>query len=229
MKQRDSLGDRMKGYENNSRFYLTRRVPVIVRLDGRAFHTLTKKAKKPFDSDVMDSMYKSALTVMNDMQGCKACYVQSDEATFLLTDYDTINTEPWFGYNLQKMVSISAATMSESFNNEYPNDIGAVFDSRAFNVPKDDVVNNFLWRAKDWSRNSLQMYCRSVFSHKQLHGKKSNDMHNMLFDKGLNWTTDLSSRERNGRYIITSEKGWVINDDVLPNYEAIDSVLNKFL
>ena len=38
----DQLGDRMKGYENISRNYLTRRVPVCVRIDGKAFHTLTR-------------------------------------------------------------------------------------------------------------------------------------------------------------------------------------------
>ena len=227
--KRDSLGNRMKRYESVSRHFLTRRVPVIIRVDGKAFHTLTKHAKKPFDSRIMDAMSNAALAVLKEIQGAKAAYIQSDEVTFLVTDYDTLNTEAWFGYNLQKLVSITASVMSVAFNKEYANDIGAVVDSRAFNVPSSDVINNFLWRAKDWNRNSLQMYCRSVFTHKQLHGKKAAEMHEMLFEKGLNWTTDLTGRERNGRYIIASEGGWVINDNVLPSYQAIESVLTKFL
>lgn len=48
-KKNDSLGDRMKGYESVSRNFLTRRVPAIIRLDGKAFHTFTKGMEKPFD------------------------------------------------------------------------------------------------------------------------------------------------------------------------------------
>lgn len=47
-KKNDSLGDRMKGYEDVSRNFLTRRVPAIIRLDGKAFHTFTKGMEKPF-------------------------------------------------------------------------------------------------------------------------------------------------------------------------------------
>lgn len=45
-KKTDSLGDRMKGYENIYRYYLTRRVPVVIRLDGKAFHTFTSGMKQ---------------------------------------------------------------------------------------------------------------------------------------------------------------------------------------
>lgn len=44
-----SLGDRMKEYENTFRFYLPKRLPVIIRCDGRAFHTLTHNFDRPFD------------------------------------------------------------------------------------------------------------------------------------------------------------------------------------
>lgn len=245
---KDSLGNRIKNYENVSRYKLTPRMPVIIRLDGRSFHTFTKKFNRPFDSDLMDAMNYATKKVAEDMQGFKIAYIQSDEASFLITDFDSIEFQGWFDYNLSKMISISAATMTAHFNqylqdivlkkqnlfhqfnswnfilNERPN--LAVFDSRAFNIPKEDVANCFLWRSKDWSRNSLSMYARSFFSNKQLYGKNKNDMHEMLHQIGKNWTNDLSEREKNGTFILKdlSEKY-----DVLSNYESISNLVNPLL
>jgi len=229
MQQKQSLGDRIKKYEGVSRQYLTPRMPAIVRVDGRAFHTLTKNADKPFDKNIMESMVQAAVSVAQDMQGFKAAYIQSDEATFLLTDYDELETEGWFNYNLSKIVSISAAVMSVNFKRYYQCDEFPVFDSRAFNVPKEDVVNTFLWRAQDWERNSLQMYSRSFFSHKELHKKNREDMHNMLHDIDKNWTTDLTDMEKNGTFIINTKDGLVLKKNILPLWYAIDNELRDFV
>jgi tRNA(His) 5'-end guanylyltransferase len=227
-----SLGDRIKRYEASSRHFLTPRTPVIVRVDGRAFHTFTKGADKPFDKGIMTAMLYAAIDVAEGIQGFKAAYVQSDEATFLLTDYDDLETQRWFGYNLSKIISISAATMSVRFNRYalYPDDgRSPVFDSRAFNVPKEDVVNTFLWRAQDWERNSLQMYARSFFSHKELHKKNREDIHNMLHSIGKNWTTDLQSIEKNGTFIVATEEGLRLRRDILPSYESVNSAIGHFV
>ena len=228
-KQTDSLGDRMKRYEQVSKLFLTKKVPVIGRLDGNAFHTLTKHCKKPFDESLMNAMSDSCIAVMNKIQGCKVAYTQSDEVTFLITDYETIDTMAWFDYNVSKLVSISASTMSVAFNKSFESPYDAIFDARFFNVPKEDVINNFLWRAKDWNRNSLQMYCRSIFSHKQLHGANRETMHNMLHESGKKWTTDLNDRERNGRFFIKTSSGIIVNDTILPTYQSMESIIKEFL
>lgn len=50
LKKSYELGDRMKSYyENRSKTFLARRTPVIIRLDGKAFHTFTRGFNKPFD------------------------------------------------------------------------------------------------------------------------------------------------------------------------------------
>lgn len=117
----DSLGDRMKeNYENRGRHYLTRRTPVVVRVDGRAFHTYTRGLKQPFDDTLGDAMGLAALDVAQDMQGCKLVYVQSDEASFLLTDFDQLTTEAWFGYNKSKVETIAASAMTAYFNERMP-------------------------------------------------------------------------------------------------------------
>lgn len=222
----DSIGIRMKKYENVSRHFLTPRMPVIVRVDGRAFHSLTKRAEKPFDQHFMNAMVNAAFDVSQDIQGFKAAYIQSDEVTFLMTDYDDINTQGYFNYNHQKIVSITASMMSVCFNKYYGNSQKpAVFDSRAFNVPREDVVNNFLWRAKDWERNSLQMYARSLFSHKELHKKNSSDIHEMLHSIGKNWTTDLTSQQKNGTFIIGND----FNVEIKPSYEDINNAIGDLI
>lgn len=199
----DSLGDRMKQfYENSYRVYLTRRTPVIIRLDGKAFHTFTKKFQKPFDLDLCSAMDQTGYYLLNEIQGAKAVYVQSDEISLLLTDYDRFETDAWFGNNLQKMCSISASMTTsffqkelnfQSFNShEYP-----IFDSRVFNIPREEVLNYFRWRYQDWLRNSIQMLAQSLYSHKELHGKNKSDLHEMCFQKGHNWN-DLNPRYKNG-------------------------------
>jgi tRNA(His) 5'-end guanylyltransferase len=90
------IGDRMKQYESVTEFHLTKRVPVIVRIDGRAFHTFTRKFGKGWNEKFVECMIEVAKGVQSEMQGCNFCYCQSDEISFLLTDYKTIRTSPWF-------------------------------------------------------------------------------------------------------------------------------------
>lgn len=219
------LGDRIKTYERTSRKYLMQNTPVMIRVDGKAFHTFTKNFDYPFDNTLMHAMDSSALNVMQQMQGCKAAYIQSDEATFLLTDYDNHDTQGWFDYNHSKMVSISASYMTAFFNDSLRrfgyNLPSAVFDSRAFNIPREDVANAFLWRAKDWQRNSLQMFTRKFFSHKELHGKNTEAMHEMLNRIGQNWA-NLPNRIKNGCFIINNR----VHHNIKPTYIDISSALN---
>jgi len=220
-----TLHDRMKGYEAVSGRKLTRKTPVIIRVDGRAFHTFTREMTTPFDSAFMNRMDMAAEDTAAEMQGFKFGYVQSDEASFLLTDTDAPETEPWFGNDHSKMVSIAASTFTAFFARYFVPPF-ATFDARAFNVPAGEVANYFLWRARDWARNSLQMYARSYFSEKQLHGKGREDIHEMLHQKGANWATDIPPRARNG-YFFTAEPGLV--KSVLPKYAEISALVNPLL
>ena len=117
MPVRDDLGTRMKEYyENVYRFGLTRRTPVAIRIDGKAFHTFTKGFQKPFDNVLVKSMQETMKYLCENIQGCKLGYTQSDEITLILTDYDTLTTDAWFGYELQKMCSIAASMATMAFN-----------------------------------------------------------------------------------------------------------------
>ncbi len=117
MSKSDSLGDRMKSqYEVRSRTFLPRRTNTIIRLDGKAFHTYTRGLARPYDLDFMSDMDETAKFLCENVQGCKMAYVQSDEISLLLVDYDDITTEAWFDGNVQKMTSISASMAAAKFN-----------------------------------------------------------------------------------------------------------------
>lgn len=229
---KDSIGNRMKAnYEDRYRFLLTRRTPVIMRLDGRAFHTLTRGLEKPFDGTFCYSMIDTASFLCHEIQGAKCAYVQSDEISILITDFDTLTTDAWFDYNIQKMTSVSAGLASAYFTNRFFDredtdaDI-AVFDSRVFNIPKEEVCNYFIWRQLDWLRNSVQMLAQAHFSHKQLHGKNQATMHHMLHGIGINWA-DLPERWKNGTFIIKPAQGWESYSDIIfkENRNAIEIYL----
>jgi tRNA(His) 5'-end guanylyltransferase len=197
------IGNRMKEkYEKVTAYCLPRRVPVIIRIDGRAFHTITRKRfGKAWSMEFVEQMIQMAKAVMDDMQGCKFCYSQSDEVSFLLTDYKTIRTEPWFDYDLRKLISISASMASAVFSAMYGKPV--CFDSRAFSMPQDEVVNYFLWRQIDATRNAIQMAGREYFSHKELQNKSCNEIQELLFQKkGINFD----------KYPVVRKRGFCIVD-----------------
>jgi len=117
MGDKTSLGDRMKAnYENRTKQFLTRRMPTIIRLDGKAFHTYTKGLEKPFDEGLIEDMQLTTIKLCEEIQGCKLGYTQSDEITLVLTDYDRLETDAWFDGNVQKMVSVASSIATAEFN-----------------------------------------------------------------------------------------------------------------
>jgi tRNA(His) 5'-end guanylyltransferase len=199
---RDGIGDRMKKqYEDRTRFALPRRTYTILRADGQAFHTLTRDCIKPRDPTVVRAMIKAAYALTSEAQGAAFCYFQSDEISVLLTDFERTSTEAWFDGNLQKLVSISASIISTSFNLSTPNVAGvARFDCRAFTIPDSvEVENYFIWRQQDATRNSIHALASTLFSHKELIGKNTDEMQEMLWQgHGVNWS-ELPADQKRGK------------------------------
>ena len=117
MRQKDSLGDRMKGhYENRTRYLLPRRTYTVLRIDGKAFHAYTKDCERPYDSLLSEDMDFTAVALCKQIEGAQLAYVQSDEISLLVTDFADNQTQAWFDGNLQKLASISAAIATAHFN-----------------------------------------------------------------------------------------------------------------
>lgn len=202
---RTSLGDRMKAYENIERRYLPRRMDAIIRIDGKAFHQFTRGFEVPFDKAFLTCMELTAKDLCENIEGAKLAYTQSDEISILITDNDTIETQPWFGKNIQKMVSVSAAMATYFFNIHFRRTIAeseasegmknaldkqrmAIFDARVFVLPHEEVLNYFEWRQQDATRNSIQSAGQAYFSHRELEFKDGNEIQKMLFEtKDINW------------------------------------------
>lgn len=208
---KNSLGDRMKRFESVSSNVVGFRTPVIIRLDGKAFHTYTKGFEKPWDVILQCAMSQTCKALMKDVQGCQIAYTQSDEISLLLTDYDSIQTQPWFDNKIQKIVSISASIATFAFNESMQiqgvTDKRALFDSRVFSLPKEEVNNYFIWRQQDAVRNSISSLAQSLFSHKELQGLSANKMQNlMLSERDVNWNNIETQNKR----------GWCFSKELEP-------------
>lgn len=232
---KDTLGDRMKMYyEDRTRFALPRRTYTIIRIDGKAFHTYTRGLVRPFDDQFMIDMDETAKFLCAHIQGVRFAYVQSDEISVVLTDFEKITTAAWFDGNIQKMVSISASLATAKFNELRPGKL-AYFDSRVFTIPfQTEVENYFIWRQQDATRNSISNVAQSLYTHKELTGKSSNQKQELIFQKGINWN-DFAPRYKRGR-LITKEffdkqgatrSRWIVND--VPVFTQDRSFLQNLL
>jgi tRNA(His) guanylyltransferase len=208
----DKLGDRMKDqYEDRTRYFLPRRTFTIIRLDGKAFHSFTRGFERPYDRTLMAWMDYTAQVLCEEIQGVKMAYVQSDEISLLLTDFDKITTSAWFDGNIQKIVSVSASIATTAFAEKNLGDRKANFDSRVFTIPdRTEVENYFVWRQQDAVRNSISMTAQSLYSHKQLEGKNITEQQEMCFQKGVNWN-DMPDGFKRGRMVV-------------PKWEVIDAI-----
>lgn len=221
---KDDLGSRMKdSYEDRYRISIPRRTYTMIRIDGKSFHTYTRGCKKPFDYDLMTAMNVTAQAICEEAMGARLAYVQSDEITILLTDFDKIQTQAWFDGNLQKICSISASIATAAFNkhrmiNDNDTDLSemtfARFDARVFTLADPfEVENQFIWRQKDAEKNSVQMMARSLYSHKELIGKSSKQMLDMIHAKGENWNQVPTGAKR-GRTVVRGVDGrWKVDTE----------------
>lgn len=210
----DSLGSRMKQYENAFRFYLPKRLPVIIRIDGTHFHTYTRGMNKPFDEELSNAFWETAKFLAQNIMGCKLIYHQSDELSLLLINYERLTSESWFDNNLQKLASVSASLATAKFNEIMFLKTGklATFDSRAWVLPMNEVVNYFMWRQQDAMKNSVSMVAQAHFKHRELQGLNKSQLQDKLIqEKGINWN-NLPVWQKRGACIVKREyeKGDVI-------------------
>lgn len=237
----DDLGIRMKTYyEQVSKITLLRRMPVAIRIDGKAFHTFTRGFEKPFDTLLVNVMQQTTKKLCENIQNCVFGYTQSDEITLILVDYKDINTATWFNYEVQKLCSISASMATLYFNKFFKQSVekfdinsiiqekevdnykllnsykralntGAMFDSRCFNIPKEEVCNLIYWRQLDATRNSIQMVGQANFSHKELQGLTCNKIQDkLLTEKDINWNNYPTYLKR-GTSCLKKDSEWTLD------------------
>jgi len=237
----DCFGDRMKKYENVFSYRVIQNMPTIVRLDGICFHSFTKNFDKPFDSLFQDYMYRTALSLCQKIHNTKLAYIQSDEISILLIDYYRKETDQTFDGKINKIISHTASIATSEFIRNYISnnkwflqediDLNLIdlpkFDSRVFQLPKEEVCNYFIWRQKDAERNSISMYARSIMSHKEMFQKSCKQLQEDLFMNGINWN-DCPTKNKRGVCVIKKNENWNIDQEIpvfTQNRNYIDDIV----
>lgn len=222
------IGNRMKdNYEHPYRIKMPERIPVIVRIDGKAFHTWTKDMERPFDAQMLAWMIKTATYVLEETHTAQVAYIQSDEISILLHGYKKLDTCSYFNNEIQKIASVMAGLASAKMT-ELSGRL-AVFDARCFVIPEDEVNNYFVWRQQDATRNSIQMVARSYYSHKEVHKKNTKELQEMLYQKGKNWN-DLPTMLKRGSCVIRDNGEWKYDNEIpvfTQNKNYIEDLLKK--
>ena len=204
----------MKEYESiEAKRTLLPGLPVCIRLDGRAFHNVTKNCLRPFDDELREVMCRVTTALMNE---CNAVigYTQSDEITLVLKPMPHIG-DYYFGGRIQKICSMLSAVASVEFNRlvheveftKRETRIGkrtAYFDCRAWNVPHMDFAALVLsWRQADSIKNAISMIAQTLYSHKELLGKNSDVKLEMI--KKAGYKMKWSPTEWNGDLFFDKE------------------------
>ena len=221
----DGLGDIMKSYENVWRQKLIPRMPAIIRLDGKAFHSFTKGMQKPYDYNLRLSMDIAAKTILDEVSTARFAYSQSDEINILLIDYNKFNTQQYVDGNIQKITSICASIAGASLTLSYGR--CAYFDARVFSLPESEISNYFIWRQQDATRNAIQSAARSFFSHKECLNKSCDELQEMMWqEKSVNFDTYPIWFKR-GRIVRKKERPIV--DDQIPIFTKDRSYLLQYM
>lgn len=245
-----NLEEKCQYYRNLTDYKLLPNSNILVMLDGKNFSSLIKNNfKKPFDDDFINMMNKTAQFLCNNVQGVKFAFTQSDEISLLITDYDTPETDVFFGGRLCKIQSILASLATSEFNRHFIRNrifdkddwsgVGiadldqelcdiklAQFDCKAWVVPsQNDAFAWFLYRQIDCIRNSKQQFAQTYLAHKQLVGKDTDEQIRLCKESTGNDWTMLANEYKYGRFVYKVVEPM---QTTLPNGETIDYIRNKF-
>ena len=236
-----ALGDRIKEFEKPSTDrHAPSAQPVIIRLDGKAFHTFTRGLPRPYDTRLMELMQETMCALVKEFRALVG-YTQSDEISIVLYNTNPATQLPFNG-RYQKLESVAAGFASAYFTRRLPELISeraqniVVFDARAFSVPTlEDAYDVLLWRQRDCMRNAVSMSAQSLFSTKELHGQHTNAMLDMLARKGIDFS-QYPSEFRLGAFArratvlrtLTEEELATIPEDRRPTEPVARGIVERF-
>jgi len=193
---KDDFGDRIKRYEaGETEQYFMPLLPIYARIDGRCFSGFTSGLRRPYDERITRAMVETTRYLVEETHA-RIGYTQSDEIS-LVWQQDRYDSESLFGGKVHKLVSVLASMATAKFNQfcladdtlrERAMKLLPVFDCRVFQLPnRTEASNAFLWREKDATKNAISMAARSFYPHRELDGKSSAQMQEMIFQKGQNF------------------------------------------
>jgi tRNA(His) guanylyltransferase len=223
MNPQDGLGDRLKQWEASYEHRAMKGVPLVARLDGRAFHTFTRSMNRPYDERMQACMRAAAVGLLEDLHP-NIAYTQSDEITVAWNIATRSKSEYPFSGRMQKLASVLASVATEAFNRAfrehfhsswyedtqgYQDRALATFDCRVFQVPTtDDLLDVFIWREDDAVKNSVTMLAQAHYTHQELLGVNTDMKLRMLEKKGVVWGNEPTHFKR-GLYL---KRSWMYRE-----------------
>lgn len=224
-KKMETLKEKCERLRSATDYKLNKNTYTMVMIDGKNFSKLIKNHyKKPFDDIFINIMNEVAIYVCKNIQNCKFAYVQSDEITFVLTDFEAKEIGAYYDYRLCKILSLIPSFATAKFNQmailnllETQDDIVtarkmvedirlAHFDCKAWNVDSfNDAYAHLLWRQIDCVRNSKQMAAQTYLPYKEIVNKNSDEQIKMLLEKtNIDWH-NYTDDKKYGRFIYREE------------------------
>lgn len=194
------LAARMKQYEASFDHTLPSDSPIILRLDGHAFSKFTSHFCRPFDQRIHDAMIAASTDLLAYFASATLAYTHSDEITLVFPE-----GVQSFNERIQKLSSLAASYCSVRFNSHLAASLAANpepkvkdsafgclgtahFDARFYAVPNiEEALNCVLWRCRnDAVRNSVNAFARTMYTTKEMHGKTSRELLEMMKnEKGI--------------------------------------------
>lgn len=213
---KNNLDSHMSKLKNSSKTHLEKQLPVIIKLDGKAFKIFTKYLNKPFDNIIAITMQDTMTYLCEHITNCVIGYTQSDEITLVLCNYKKPTSQAWMNNSVQKICAVASSMATMAFNKFFRENVeelesetcgtcdldvinlikrynecmdnGAMFDCCAFNIPRDEVNDCFVWRQNDAIKTSIRTIAQSEFSYKRLSNKTEEQMREMLREeRNIDW------------------------------------------
>lgn len=204
--ERDSLGDRIKRYEDaeTGRAFLPG-LPVIARLDGRCFSSFTAGMDRPYDLLMQRAMLETTKHLVAQAHP-RIAYTQSDEISLVWESTETGGI--FFEGKVFKMTSVLAGMATARFMayalqawTEKTFKALPAFDCRVFQVPtREEAANALLWRERDATKNAITMAAQVYYSPRELYQKSGAEKQEMLFAQGVNFN-DYPSAFKRGTFV----------------------------
>ena len=225
-----SLHARMMNYESSGSNKLLIRTPVIVKVDGHQFGALTAGLSKPYDRGVINAMAHATKTMVENGPA-KFGYTYSDKAFFLLIDYEGEETNTLAGGDSQAIASIIASSFARDFieglplETEYDDMMyGASFSARAFNVPREEVTNYFIYRQNGAEAKLIYALGRMHVS-QEMKGVRPQEMEALLKEMGHS-KYDCEDIDWKGAYVDEDECELRVASRFSSNRALIDKYLS---
>lgn len=156
-----TLKDRINSYREVSSQKLMRRLPVVINVNGRSFRKLTSSLGKPYNNEFSNVMCATAVKLCHEIDGAVFAYTYNDDITIIVRNDQSLETQPWFQNDVQKIVSASASIATLEFSNackavDLTLNAEATFVANVFTVPSlTEAMNVLIAKQQAASQSSL--------------------------------------------------------------------------